>query len=60
MKPRKHEKLIKAWAEGAVIEFLWEGNESYPDEWCLCVDNIPSWEDETEYRIAPIYEEDLL
>lgn len=46
-KPHKHCELIKAWADGAEIQFFnhftrsWEGL------------NEPTWSDETEYRIKP-------
>jgi hypothetical protein len=46
MKPHKHAELIKAWADGAVIERLWS------DEHWL-IDNQPMWEEWEEYRIKP-------
>jgi hypothetical protein len=46
MKPHKHAELIKAWADGAVIERLWS------DEHWL-IDNEPMWEEWEEYRIKP-------
>lgn len=44
--PHKHAELIKAWADGAVIQYHtdcieWEDIES------------PSWHEETKYRIKP-------
>lgn len=45
MKPRKHAELIKAWADGAEIEYESHGiwvDESYPD-----------WYPEMQYRIKP-------
>ena len=46
MKPHKHAELIKAWADGAVIQFL-----NCSDDW-IDVDN-PRWHKEGEYRIKP-------
>lgn len=44
MKPRKHAELIKAWADGATIEFRW------PEaEWKII--SHPQWEDDCEYRV---------
>lgn len=46
MKPHKHAEIIKAWADGAIIERLWS------DEHWL-IDNQPMWEEWEEYRIKP-------
>jgi hypothetical protein len=43
---QKHAELIKAWADGAQIQFL-----NCPDEW-FDVDN-PQWHKEGKYRIKP-------
>lgn len=43
-KQRKHAELIKAWADGAEIEYRWPG-----EEWRLI--STPKWEDAFEYRI---------
>lgn len=48
-KPHKHAAEIKAWADGAEVEFKnqrgkWEG---YP------IGDYPSWSDDLEYRIKP-------
>jgi hypothetical protein len=44
MKPHKHAQFIKAWADGATIEFRW------PDtEWKAI--SHPRWEDDCEYRV---------
>ena len=45
MKPHKHAELIKAWADGAEIEYESHGiwvDEAYPD-----------WYPEMQYRIKP-------
>ena len=44
-KPHKHAELIKAWADGAKIEFKRE------DGWYEC--KYPIWYEEYEYRIKP-------
>jgi hypothetical protein len=46
MKPHKHAELIKAWADGAVIQVK-NGNA-----WEDCVLD-PFWTPEAEYRIKP-------
>jgi len=43
MKPHKHAKLIKAWADGAEIEF--KDREGF---WCV---GLPTWSEDAEYRI---------
>ena len=46
-KPHKHAELIKAWADGAEIQFLAVSNGAWTDsKW-------PSWEDDLIYRIKP-------
>lgn len=47
--PKVHAELIKAWAEGADIEYLLR----YPPEWRYC--KKPGWEDHVEYRIKPTF-----
>ena len=47
MKPHKHAELIKAWADGAVIQFKSEGT------WLDTQDNEPFWDMGNEYRIKP-------
>lgn len=53
MKPHKHAEIIKAWADGAVIERLWS------DEHWL-IDNQPMWEEWEEYRIKPEARHDVI
>lgn len=47
MKPHKHAELIKAWADGAKIQF------KYPmtSDWVNVAD--PTWDERLEYRIKP-------
>ena len=45
MTPHKHAEAIKAWADGAKIEFKSKNG------WQLC--NDPGWYDDYEYRVAP-------
>ena len=46
--PHKHAELIKAWADGAIIQFY-----SHDDVWYDCTNNYPAWDVEQEYRIKP-------
>ena len=48
MKPHKHAELIKAWADGAQIEYLGIGSASVWES----VTN-PRWDGYGEYRIKP-------
>jgi len=45
-KPHKHRKLIKAWADGASIQY----HDNF--KWVDCNPN-PEWKDDHEYRIKP-------
>jgi hypothetical protein len=44
MKPHKHAKLIKAWADGAEIQYRINGGSWFDIQ-------RPNWGDYTEYRI---------
>ena len=46
-KPRKHAELIKAWADGAEIEFRWD----CLDDWRRLT--TPRWDQDGDYRIKP-------
>ena len=46
MKPYKHAELIKAWADGAEIEYF-----DYEEGWTT--QEQPAWYVDTEYRIKP-------
>ena len=48
MKPHKHAELIKAWADGAIIQYY-----SHDDEWFDVIRNSPAWEEDQKYRINP-------
>lgn len=48
-KRRKHAALIKAWADGAIIQCL----DLKTKEWFDVGGNFPTWSDECEYRIKP-------
>lgn len=50
MKPHKHAEIIKAWADGAEIEF-YDTRFDKPC-WKLC-GNPPLWHEEYQYRIKP-------
>lgn len=45
--PVKHAEVIKAWADGADIE--WRIESDPPDSWRLAV--VPVWREELEYRV---------
>jgi len=47
MKPHKWSREIKAWADGAQIQFR------YKDDWCDLEGDAPMWYVEYEYRIKP-------
>lgn len=53
MKPHKHAELIKAWADGAQIEF-----HSHDDVWFLVAN--PNWDIEQGYRIKPTPKPDVV
>lgn len=54
-KARPHAKLIKAWADGAVIQFY------HPHaEWTDCPDNIPAWSENMRYRVKPGVKPDIV
>ena len=48
-KPHKHATLIKAWADGAVIQY----KDPHMSEWEDVLDNVPGWCMLTTYRIKP-------
>ena len=47
-KPHVHADVIKAWADGATIQYL-----NHRVEWENVVRNAPFWEENTEYRVKP-------
>lgn len=49
MKPHKHAELIKAWADGAEIQ--WKSRVD--GQWRLFEGHIDAWIDDYEYRIKP-------
>ena len=44
----KHCELIKAWADGAEIQYQHQNGE-----WYCSIDNQPSWDLDVNYRIKP-------
>ena len=46
---RPHSKLIKAWANGAVIQFKDPMSGKWVDSW----NNYPSFDENQEYRVKP-------
>ena len=55
MKPHKHAELIKAWADGTIIQY-----KDFNDDWADCVCNLPVWNLNTEYRIKPEPKPDIV
>lgn len=53
--PHKHAELIKAWADGATIEWY----ESLVDRWYTC-DIAPMWRETGIYRIKPESKPDVV
>lgn len=51
MKPHKWAKEIKAWADGAEIEFRWTKKSGGDGTWIE--DDNPAWNDDMEFRIKP-------
>jgi hypothetical protein len=49
-KPHKHAEVIKAWADGAEIEYL-ETMTSKEPYWANAP--MPKWSEETMYRVKP-------
>ena len=49
-KPHKHAEVIKAWADGAVIEYKRDDELS---EWREVVNGTPSWSEHFQYRVKP-------
>ena len=53
MKPHKHAELIKAWADGAEIQYRFNGQIA-EDAWQNhYIDQNPTWSYSYEYRIKP-------
>lgn len=48
MKPHKHAELIKAWADGAEIQFF---DDDFTKRWEDTKD--PVWSETTQYRVKP-------
>ncbi len=48
-KPHVHAEVIKAWADGATIQFWDRVNK----EWDNVFDNNPSWAETEKYRVKP-------
>lgn len=49
--PHKHAAVIKAWADGAIIQFRIPNHDC---EWFDVVRNQPSWASTQEYRVKPV------
>jgi hypothetical protein len=53
--PHKHAELIKAWADGAKIQFFTTSDNAWKDCW-----GQPSWNLSTLYRITPELKPDVV
>ena len=53
--PHKHAELIKAWADGAIIQYKVRSGV-----WSDVYDNTPTWGDWEEYRIKPEPKPDVI
>lgn len=51
-KPHKHAEMIKAWADGEIIQRMYDA-----DKW---VDDDPTWGDDEIYRIKPELKPDVV
>ena len=49
MKPHKNAELIKAWADGAIIQYF----NPQENEWIDC---CPDWNFKDKYRLKPLLE----
>jgi hypothetical protein len=56
VKPHKHCDLIKAWADGAEIEYY----SSSQDKWIICLNNLPQWHEDMAYRLKPTPKPDVV
>jgi hypothetical protein len=54
--PHKHAELIKAWADGAEIEYY----SPSQDKWIICVNNRPQWHEDMAYRVKPTPKPDVV
>lgn len=54
--PRKHAEVIKAWADGAVIQTRRVGEGA----WTTCGSFSISWDDFAEYRVKPTPKPDVV
>ena len=54
MKPHKHAELIKAWADGAKIQYYCPGKNKWIDS------SRPDWWNNIEYRIKPELKPDVV
>lgn len=58
MKPHKHAELIKAWVEGAEIEWVYATQGDGTKLWAAIPH--PAWDESHEYRIKPEPKPDLV
>lgn len=56
MKPHRHAELIKAWADGAEIEYFDQASR----KWQPPLGTSPSWTEYLKYRIKPESKPDIV
>lgn len=52
--PHKHAEVIKAWADGAIIQYRVDDELGLSLGWIDCLENIPSWNIDYQYRVKPV------
>lgn len=57
MKPHKHAEVIKAWADGATIEYRNEISHPCWTDMPIC---SPNWHEDFEYRVKPEPKPDIV
>ena len=50
-KPHPHAELIKAWADGAEIQYWDDDDNKWRD--CKGYNGFPTWDVELQYRVKP-------
>jgi len=56
--PHKHAEVIKAWADGATIQYL--RDPGIRDQWCDLDARLPPWHAQSCYRVKPEPKPDII
>jgi len=51
--PHVHAEVIKAWADGHIIEYRFEGDSTWAEI------GVPQWNANTQYRVKPEVQPDI-